>query len=743
MKNIQSNNETSLIRMSDTGWQEATAGNYENAGMEQAVASTGYVGRTFDNVLPSISIKSQFGKSDYDYYRQNEMTPQNPREIIEVCNRAYKKEGLVRNIVDLMAEFASKGITIVCPDKKQEKFGQEWAKYVDIPGVAERFLNLLYRMGHAPVSITYGKVPVKIEKKWSSTFGLEGDKIDLDEEPIVQISTTYKKRRMPLSYVFLNPLSIQMLAPELTAFTNKPIYGLVITHSLRNAIEKAKSVKTESIQELLKLIPQDIKKSLIAGSQIIPLNNEDFSMSYYKKDDWETYATPMLYSIIPDLVALEKLRLADKSALDGAISNIRLWTIGQLTDNPQTCIIPTKAMINKLRGILANNVGGGTMDLVWGPDLKFTESNTHVHQFLGIGKYESTYKNIYEGLGVPSSLSGGGDGGFNNSFIQMQTFVERLEYGRSVFIKFLEKELKKVQLALGYKRPFQIMFHQISLGDDNSLKQILLGLVDRNIMSVETLLTKFNCFTNVEKERIKREYKERQKDNIPDKTGPFTTITDDMKKTVLNQGGVAPSELGLNLKPKKEGEKTHLENQFNNQSKLEKLKIKNKPPVPPNGRPIGKKDSKTRKRRAVKPNIGKSSFIPLFLWANAAQKKISDIVTPHLIAEFGKKNVPSLTVKETEHLEAMKFIILSNVKPNSEITNEIIYAICTGLPIINNDIYTATQGLVYKFTSINQRQPTTEEMRQIQSSAYALYYEVDIDDTENEATEDDLEVVIN
>lgn len=73
------------------------------------------------------------------------------------------------------------------------------------------------------------------------------------------------------------------------------------------------------------------------------------------------------------------MKLADMSALDGAISNIRLWKLGDL-DNK---ILPTKTSINKLRNILASNVGGGTMDLVWGPELDFKESATEVHKFLG------------------------------------------------------------------------------------------------------------------------------------------------------------------------------------------------------------------------------------------------------------------------------------------------------------------------------------------------------------------------
>ena len=41
-------------------------------------------------------------------------------------------------------------------------------------------------------------------------------------------------------------------------------------------------------------------------------------------------ANPLVYAILDDIVMLEKMRLADMSALDGAISNIRLWTLGNL-----------------------------------------------------------------------------------------------------------------------------------------------------------------------------------------------------------------------------------------------------------------------------------------------------------------------------------------------------------------------------------------------------------------------------
>lgn len=53
------------------------------------------------------------------------------------------------------------------------------------------------------------------------------------------------------------------------------------------------------------------------------------------------------------------------------MSKIRLWTIGNLDgDDFHKWIIPTKAAIDKLRDMLSKNINGGTLDIVWGPDLK-------------------------------------------------------------------------------------------------------------------------------------------------------------------------------------------------------------------------------------------------------------------------------------------------------------------------------------------------------------------------------------
>ena len=226
----------------------------------------------------------------------------------------------------------------------------------------------------------------------------------------------------------------------------------------------------------------------------------------------------MIYAILDDIVMLEKMRLADMSALDGAISNIRLWTLGSLDHK----ILPNKAAINKLRDILASNVGGGTMELVWGPELSFQESNSEVYKFLGSEKYTSVLNSIYAGLGVPPTLTGmaNNGGGFTNNFISLKTLVERLQYGRDQLITFWEKELEIVRQAMGFRYKAHIHFDQMTLADEAAEKNLLIQLADRDIISHETLLERFKEIPQIENIRIKRELAKR--DTVgPDKAGPF------------------------------------------------------------------------------------------------------------------------------------------------------------------------------------------------------------------------------
>ena len=340
-------------------------------------------------------------------------------------------------------------------------------------------------------------------------------------------------------------MSIEVAGEELSAFIGKPQFVLKISKMVRGLANRGLKGNL-SYSQLVSQLPSDIIEAIKSGTNTIPLDPDKISVHYYKKDDWLLWANPMIYAILDDIIMLEKMKLADISALDGAISNIRLWSLGDL-DNK---ILPTKASINKLRNILASNVGGGTMDLVWGPELKFTESSTQVYRFLGKEKYEPVLTNIYAGLGVPPTLTGmasSSGGGFTNNFVSLKTLLERLEYGRNVLIGFWNEEIERVRKAMGFRLPATVHFDTMVLSDESSEKNLLIQLVDRDIISAETVIERFGEIPEIERIRIRREDKSRQGESMPQKASPYHNPQhrNDLEKIALTKDMIAPEDMGI------------------------------------------------------------------------------------------------------------------------------------------------------------------------------------------------------
>lgn len=734
------------------------AQNYEKA--NPVMRTQGNYARTFDNFYPNISIKSEYTREDYGRFRPNSDRPKTADDMVRASQQAYDNVGIVRNVIDLMADLAKKGIRLVHPDKRVEQFYREWWKTVNGDRVSERFLNYLYRIANVPVYKTYAKIPLKVEKKWKSAYAI-------DFKPI-QTET----RRIPIRYNFINPTSIEVIAPEVSMFTGKKVYAIRIGSVLRSSLSNLKNrYRGVDTKEIINSLPDEIKKMLEGKQELISISSDELKIFHYKKDDWDVWAKPMINSIYDDVLALQKMKLADMSALDGAISNIRLWRLGQLTDNPQTCLFPTPEMLQKLQSILANNIGGGTMDLVWGPELDFKESNTQVHRFLGMTKYEPVLHQIYQGLGFGIAIDKGSTMGGNT--ISMQTLIERLEYGRSVLVEFWNYELKEIQLAMGYNSPAEVQFDKVTIGDETGMMKLLIELWDRNVITDSMLQESFDFFPEVVKKKLMTEYKARRDQKYIPKSGPYfnPNTQDELKKIILQAGGATPSEVGLELDENEDGQVPMIDktgqqamdladktgqqqmdmadksnehaaklNKENNKAKIQQIKYK---PRTNNGRPKNSKDQGNRKKRVAKASTD-DNFVNRMLWAQSAQKDISEIVTKGWVEKAcGKKDIRSLTTSEAEQLEFIKFGVLCQLEPYSSVDITTVASKVKGK--ISNDFLTAVAGLMAIFVSRNGRTPTLEEKRQIQASAYALKYEPDEVDspltTEEELNNDTLAII--
>ena len=663
-------------------------------GIQKAVA----YGRrsSYIDIEPNRSVRTGFLREDYDAFRPGESVASQQKRIIKQSMQAYDRVGIIRNVIDLMSDFASQGLTLVHPNKTIEKFYRKWFTQVGGIDRSERFLNYLYRCGNVVVKRRTAKLNRKKELELRRAAGA-----DLRLEDI-----KVNRREVPWTYDFLNPLAVDV-QDQGAQMVGKPQFALNLSkYTYETLVNSSSTNKT-----VFRTLPNDLQKRLKSGERAIPLDLDKVSFYHYKKDDWLLWANPMIYAILDDIIMLEKMKLADLAALDGAISNVRLWTVGDLDHK----IIPTKAAINKLRDILASNVGGGTMDLVWGPELQFSESQSQVYKFLGAEKYQPVLTSIYAGLGIPPTLTGASTGGgYTNNYVSLKTLVERLEYGRQILKGFWRQEIEIVRKAMGFRFPAEIHFDSIILSDEAAEKQLLIQLADRDIISTETLLERFKELPGIERIRVRREERERSNDNSsPKKAGPYHNPQhkDDVAKIALTKDALDSEQYleKLGLPPTSVDQEEVVQTDTPNQEP-ERISVEE------GGRPKFSRDTQKRKQKRVLPKSGDATTATL--WAVEAQNKISEVVSPIALSHFNKKNARSLNKAEVDQLEYLKMCILTGMTPYMEITSEVIKDLLDRGTKPSNEFNSLVDAKVNSFTSANNKRPNSSEMKYIHASSF-------------------------
>ncbi len=653
----------------------------------------------YKNFDSNMSVREGMTWDDYNYFRPNEAVPTKTKDIIRSCLHNYYSVGFVRNTLDLMSEFATEGVRWTHANKQVEKLANAWFWAIGGNERSERFVNILYKAGNVAAKVATAKIPTKKIEEYQKTIG-EAD-LEFPEDQKVE------KRVVPWQITYLNPVYIDVVNPELSMFSGQKYYSIKISNTLQTAI---KFPKTEQDRKMIAAIPADVRKAIQDGDQTIILDSNKVKVYHYKKDDWQSWAYPMTYSILEDLITLKKLKLADMAALDGAISHIRLWKLGNLEHQ----MLPTDAAVEKLSGILLNHVGGGTMDLIWGPDIELEETSSDLSTFLGIDKYQPTLISIYAGLGIPQSMTGGqGDGGAGNNFMSVKTMVERLKYGRDILVSFWDDIMKAFSKAMGWKTPPTMVFDHMSLGDEVNERALWIRLYEEGVISMQTLQERFEIIPEVEMPRIKREYKDIQSGKLPPKAGPYYDAEPDasLRKIALQNGMVVPSEVGLELDPKKAGEQSMLDLQVK-QQEIDKKQAG----VSGQGRPLNSGDSKKRKQKRVTPTAKSSTreFAATALWANEAQERLAEIVNPLFLKWVNKKNLRSLTTAETHSLDNFKKSVLYNLPAQSEVTPDIL-----NKPIsVYNTCELLENKLIADFRLKRGVEPTVDETKQIRSLVY-------------------------
>mgnify|MGYP001408672621 CR=1 FL=1 len=76
-----------------------------------------------------------------------------------------------------------------------------------------------------------------------------------------------------------------------------------ISQSLKKAFRENKDA------DMLAKIPDNFREALEKGSEFVELEPERISTFFYKKDDWDVWANPMINAIIDDVTKINSANI--------------------------------------------------------------------------------------------------------------------------------------------------------------------------------------------------------------------------------------------------------------------------------------------------------------------------------------------------------------------------------------------------------------------------------------------------
>lgn len=474
-----------------------------------------------NTVANGVSARSYFTTEDFLYQRPEYDFGKDFSKIINMCRKTYFSTSIVRQVIDLQVDFVVDGFDLEHKQIEVERFFKAFLEKTKFKDAASEFTKHLLLEQNTIVRRVTANLTKAAQERWIEIAAKADVKIKRANR-----KNHYNKTEIPVRYVFIDP--------AVTFWKKGDALGILPSSGLFYKIDRAtvtkirKGITDGSI--LTNNLPSEFRSQLNSPSfgnkdVEVPLDMEKTYVAHLKKDSWDDWAVPSLYSVFSDILLKQKLKQADAAAIDGIIKPIRLWKLGDHNKE----IYPSPGAFTKLQTILESNTGGGSLDVIWDSMIEMEEFYPPVENILGPEKYAQVDKDILIGLGVPEVLLGGDGSNFSNSFIQLKTLVEKLKDVRDILLDWINKELSIICKSLDIQERPIVKFSNMIMHDENVYRQLLIQLSDRNLISNRTLLQKFDENIDIELERTKKETKDYE--GISDdetkikKVGPFSAHT--------------------------------------------------------------------------------------------------------------------------------------------------------------------------------------------------------------------------
>lgn len=563
---------------------------------------------------------------------------------INLSRKAYFNFPIVANIIDTMTQFSTNKIYFREGNAKSRKFFENWLNSIGYLDLQDKFFRELYRGSNVPIYKFEGIPSDDNLKNINKTFGAQAE----------------KDTKIPIKYIILNPADI-IVKGSLNFGPNTIYYKILNGYE----INRLKNPQTKEEQSFLDSLTEEARKQIKAGSNSIniPLNTENLYMVFYRKQDYEALAIPLIYPVLKDIEWKAEMKHIDMAVSRVMNNTVLLVTNGYIDKEGNLQI--DQATLQALNELMSTETVGRT--LVADTTTKVEHVIPNIGAFLDPKKYEIVNEDIRTGLNY--ILTGGGtESKFANQYIQVQLFIQRLEQAREAFLNnFLIPEIKKIGEALGFRKIPIPFFETIGLEDPAEFNRIVSRLWETGLLTPpETLqaLESQRLPTGEESEEAWNKFKELKDKGMyqPIIGGPQDQLNL-TKETNKNALKIQDNQLEHD-KTQKSADRRHQKE--NPQTPAPQIVVQAPTKMgQPAGRPSGSKRPQSTKK--IKPSKASEELYSLSKIKDnliLAGKLKEEIVNIYL----NKYNLKKLNEEQIAIAEDIRQVVLSNEEPENWIS---------------------------------------------------------------------------
>lgn len=402
--------------------------------------------------------------------------------VIDIVQLAYWNISQIRNTIDLYTDFSVGNLRIKCPNKTVKDFFRQWFTTIGLPAFQAQFFREYWRSGNTFIYKFNGTIPPDKFKTLETAFSA-------------------KSPELPIRYIILNPAQVSLQIGPTYAYN---FSKMLSTYEL----QRLRDPQTPEDKQVLKSFPKYIQEQIKNyGSYPFiwaPLDTKRLYYVFYRKQDYEPLAVPMVWPVLNDIEWMLELKRMDMSMARMIEQALLLVTAGAPADEKNPPM--GKETLTRLQTIFQNNAIGRVLVSDWTtkaewkiPDLK---------ELLGPAKYEVVNKYIKEGLQYISF----GDDKFATASLKAKMFVQTLNQGRKAFLDdFLRPEIKKICEAMGFRNIPLVEFEEINLEDKAVMSRIYAQMAQLGLLTPDQLndaLKTGNLPTRDDSEERQAEYKQ-------------------------------------------------------------------------------------------------------------------------------------------------------------------------------------------------------------------------------------------